>query len=151
MRSLRCTTGLGHRPTRSPRDEAPGKTAPSALDLRPGEWCGLAALSETFSTLDEKGRLDGLPFMLEMVKYYGRALTVAQRAEKSATAYSRAENQSSRMSVRIASGRSREAANRADVGEPVEATLVVGPAPRRGASGEHQSERHGAPSARRSR
>jgi hypothetical protein len=38
--------------------------------------------SEIFATLDERGMLDGLPFMPEMLKYCGRTLPVTQRADK---------------------------------------------------------------------
>ena len=37
--------------------------------------------SEIFATLDASGALDGLPFMPEMLKYCGRRLPVAQRAD----------------------------------------------------------------------
>jgi hypothetical protein len=38
--------------------------------------------SEIFATLDDRGTLDGLPFMPEMLKYCGRTLPVTQRADK---------------------------------------------------------------------
>ena len=38
--------------------------------------------SEIFATLDERGELDGLPFMPEMLKYCGRTFSVTQRADK---------------------------------------------------------------------
>lgn len=37
--------------------------------------------SEIFATLDAEGKLDGLPFMPEMIKYCGRTLPVTQRAD----------------------------------------------------------------------
>jgi hypothetical protein len=37
--------------------------------------------TEIFATLDERGMLDGLPFMPEMLKYCGRTLPVTQRAD----------------------------------------------------------------------
>ena len=37
--------------------------------------------AEIFATLDERGMLDGLPFMPEMLKYCGRTLPVVQRAD----------------------------------------------------------------------
>jgi hypothetical protein len=54
----------------------------SKLGLRPGELVRVRSAREIFSTLDEKGTLDGLPFMPEMVKFCGRTLPVAQRADK---------------------------------------------------------------------
>jgi hypothetical protein len=58
-------------------------TAPAArvLGLKPGELVRVRSASEIFSTLDEKGMLDGLPFMPEMLKYCGRTLPVTQRAD----------------------------------------------------------------------
>jgi predicted DNA-binding antitoxin AbrB/MazE fold protein len=52
------------------------------LDLRPGEVVRVRSASEIFATLDERGTLDGLPFMPEMLKYCGRTLPVTQRADK---------------------------------------------------------------------
>jgi hypothetical protein len=37
---------------------------------------------EIFATLDDRGTLEGLPFMPEMLKYCGRTLPVTQRADK---------------------------------------------------------------------
>ena len=37
--------------------------------------------AEIFATLDDRGTLDGLPFMPEMLKYCGRTLPVTQRAD----------------------------------------------------------------------
>ena len=52
------------------------------LGLRPGELVRVRSASEIFATLDDRGTLDGLPFMPEMLKYCGRALPVTQRADK---------------------------------------------------------------------
>jgi hypothetical protein len=38
--------------------------------------------SEIFATLDDRGMLDGLPFMPEMLEFCGRTLPVTQRADK---------------------------------------------------------------------
>lgn len=38
--------------------------------------------AEIFDTLDDRGTLDGLPFMPEMLKYCGRIVPVTQRADK---------------------------------------------------------------------
>ena len=48
-----------------------------ARRVRPRAQC-----AEIFATLDERGMLDGLPFMPEMLKYCGRTLPVTQRADK---------------------------------------------------------------------
>jgi hypothetical protein len=52
------------------------------LGLRPGEVVRVRPLAEIFSTLDEHGTLDGLPFMPEMQKYCGRKWPVFRRADK---------------------------------------------------------------------
>jgi hypothetical protein len=52
------------------------------LALRPGELVRVRSAAEIFATLDERGTLDGLPFMPEMLKYCGRTLPVTQRADK---------------------------------------------------------------------
>jgi hypothetical protein len=53
---------------------------PYVLGLKPGERVRLRPAAEIFATLDEKGTLEGPPFMPEMVKYCGRMLLVTQRA-----------------------------------------------------------------------
>jgi hypothetical protein len=55
---------------------------PQVLGLRPGEHVRVRSASEIFATLDDRGTLDGLPFMPEMLKYCGRTLPVTQRADK---------------------------------------------------------------------
>jgi hypothetical protein len=52
------------------------------LGLTPGELVRVRSATEIFATLDERGTLDGLPFMPEMLKYCGRLLPVTQRADK---------------------------------------------------------------------
>jgi hypothetical protein len=54
---------------------------PYVLGLRPGERVRVRPADEIFATLDEKGTLEGLPFMPEMLKYCGRVLPVTQRAD----------------------------------------------------------------------
>ncbi len=49
---------------------------PHMLDLKPGELVRVRSAQEIFATLDERGTLDGLPFMPEMLKYCGRTLPV---------------------------------------------------------------------------
>lgn len=53
-----------------------------SLKLRAGEWVEVRSKEEILSTLDENGRLDGLPFMPEMFQYCGRSLRVFKRAHK---------------------------------------------------------------------
>src|SRR5215467_3474280 len=52
------------------------------LGLRAGEWIQVRSKEEILGTLDSDGRLDGLPFMPEMLQYCGRTLQVAKRAHK---------------------------------------------------------------------
>lgn len=54
---------------------------PQVLDLKPGELVRVRSAQEIFATLDDRGTLDGLPFMPEMLKYCGRTLPVTQRAD----------------------------------------------------------------------
>ena len=54
---------------------------PQTLGLQPGELVRVRSASEIFATLDERGMLDGMPFMPEMLKYCGRTLPVTQRAD----------------------------------------------------------------------
>jgi hypothetical protein len=52
------------------------------LDLDPGELVRVRSAAEIFRTLDERGSLDNLPFMPEMLPYCGRTLRVRMRADK---------------------------------------------------------------------
>lgn len=58
------------------------------LNLSPGEIVRVRSAAEIFSTLDEHGRLDGMPFMPEMLKYCGRTLPVYKRADKTCDGHS---------------------------------------------------------------
>ena len=52
------------------------------LDLKAGEWVEVRSQEEILATLDEKGWLEGLPFMPEMLQYCGQKLRVYKRADK---------------------------------------------------------------------
>ena len=59
------------------------QSAPNeVLGLRPGELVRVRAASEIFATLDDRGELDGMPFMPEMVRYCGQTFSVTQRADR---------------------------------------------------------------------
>jgi hypothetical protein len=58
----------------------PGST--TRLRLWPGEWVEIRSLAEIAATLDDEGRLDGLPFMPEMVRHCGQRYRVFRRIEK---------------------------------------------------------------------
>ncbi len=53
-----------------------------ARPLRVGEIVEIRPLAEIVATLDESGRLDGMPFMPEMAAYCGQRATVVKRAHK---------------------------------------------------------------------
>jgi hypothetical protein len=55
---------------------------PAALDLRVGDLVEVRSEGEILATLDEQGRLDGLPFMPEMLQFAGKRLRVYKRAVK---------------------------------------------------------------------
>jgi hypothetical protein len=59
---------------------------PEVLRLRPGELVRVRSAAEIFSTLDERGMLNGLPFMPEMIEYCGQVLPVFKRADKTCAA-----------------------------------------------------------------
>ncbi|MGA9724430.1 MAG: hypothetical protein WBQ86_18360, partial [Candidatus Binatus sp.] len=51
------------------------------LDLKPGELVEVRGPAEIMSGLDADGKLDGLPFMPEMLAFCGRRLRVSRRAD----------------------------------------------------------------------
>jgi hypothetical protein len=57
-------------------------TVTALLGLRAGDWIEVRSLEEIFSTLNEDGALDGLPFMPEMVQYCGKRFRVHKSAHK---------------------------------------------------------------------
>jgi hypothetical protein len=52
------------------------------LDLRNGELVEVLSEQEILATLDERGRLEALPFMPEMLPYAGRRFRVGKQASK---------------------------------------------------------------------
>jgi hypothetical protein len=55
---------------------------PTSLDLRAGDVVEVRSEAEILATLDANGELESLPFMLEMLQYCGRKLTVYKIANK---------------------------------------------------------------------
>jgi len=51
-------------------------------NLKVGEWVEVRSKDEILKTLDENGRLDGLPFMPEMFEYCGQRFRVYKSAHK---------------------------------------------------------------------
>jgi hypothetical protein len=58
------------------------QAAHEQLDLRVGELVEVKRPEEILATLDERGRLDALPFMPEMLQFAGRQFLVQKRAFK---------------------------------------------------------------------
>lgn len=58
------------------------RTRPKRLGLRAGDWVEVRSQEEILATLDERGRLQNLPFMPEMLQYCGRRFRVFKRADK---------------------------------------------------------------------
>ena len=63
-------------------DDARTGEPTEALDLKIGELVELRPPSEILASLDERGRLDALPFMPEMLQFAGKQLRVSKRAFK---------------------------------------------------------------------
>jgi hypothetical protein len=57
-------------------------TTTSVLGLRTGELVEIRSEREILATLDDKGMLDALPFMPEMLAYCGQRVRVYKRADK---------------------------------------------------------------------
>jgi len=53
-----------------------------ADQFMPGDLVEVRPAAEIFSTLDEKGTLENLPFMPEMIAFCGRQFRVSRRAFK---------------------------------------------------------------------
>lgn len=56
---------------------------PRRLGLRAGDWVLVRSQEEILATLDERARLDSLPFQSEMLAFCGKRLRVAKVAHKS--------------------------------------------------------------------
>jgi hypothetical protein len=52
------------------------------MTLRPGEWGVVTGEGEILATLDERGTLEGLPFMPEMRQFCGQRFQVKSRADR---------------------------------------------------------------------
>ena len=63
-------------------DDARTAQPEEALDLKIGEVVEVRSPSEILATLDERGRLEALPFMPEMLQFAGKQLRVSKRAFK---------------------------------------------------------------------
>lgn len=59
-----------------------GRVTPKPLRLSAGDWVEVRSASEILATLDDRGRLDGLPFTPEMLQYCGHRYRVLKSAHK---------------------------------------------------------------------
>jgi hypothetical protein len=75
-----CSAGAFARLRRRLLTLLPG--SPTRLRLWPGEWVRVRSFAEISATLDGEGRLDGLPFMPEMLRHCGQRHRVFRRIEK---------------------------------------------------------------------
>jgi len=50
--------------------------------LKVGDWVEVRSSKEILQTLDDDGRLEGLPFMPEMLRHCGQTFQVYKRAHK---------------------------------------------------------------------
>src|SRR5947208_4054776 len=58
------------------------QSIPRVLGLRAGDVVEIRSEREILTTLDERGKLDGLPFMPEMLQFCGTRTRVFRRADK---------------------------------------------------------------------
>jgi hypothetical protein len=58
------------------------EASPDAKRFRAGDWVEVRPAEEILAAVDEHGRLDGLPFMPEMLQFCGRRFRVQSRAHK---------------------------------------------------------------------
>jgi hypothetical protein len=54
----------------------------ATLGLRRGDIVQIRSAEEILATLDEDGKVDGMPFMPEMLEFAGRTVSVSKRADK---------------------------------------------------------------------
>lgn len=69
-------------PTRGERGAGVRLSLRRGDDLCAGDWVEVRSREEILATLDERGRLDGLPFMPEMLQYCGQRFRVFRSAHK---------------------------------------------------------------------
>src|SRR5689334_2093498 len=54
----------------------------NSQELHAGDWVQVKSREEILATLDERGRLDALPFMPEMLQFCGKRFRVYKSAHK---------------------------------------------------------------------
>jgi hypothetical protein len=73
----------------------------SALGLRAGDLVEVRSELEILATLDERGAIDGMPFMPEMLAYCGQRFRVYKRAEKTCNTITIMESRRLRNTVHL--------------------------------------------------
>lgn len=82
-----------------------GRIATAELDLRAGEWVVVRSKEEILRTLDQQGRLEGLPFNPEMFAFCGRRLRVFKVAHKTCDTISKTGGRRMRRTVHLEEAR----------------------------------------------
>lgn len=77
-RSCRNPVGAIRLPVR----EEHGKARRQSASLRAGDWVEVRSAADILATLDDRGCVDNLPFMPEMLQYCGRRFRVLKSAHK---------------------------------------------------------------------
>src|SRR6478735_2986468 len=75
------------------------------LNLRVGELVQVRSADEILATLDERGELDSLPFMPEMLRFCGKQFPVYRRADKACDTIDWAVLRRMENAVHLAQGR----------------------------------------------
>jgi hypothetical protein len=81
---------------------AVSKRASSRLNLHAGELVEVRSEPEILATLDAEGRLDGLPFMPEMLQYCGQRFRVFKSAHKTCDTIEKTGGRRMRNAVHLA-------------------------------------------------
>ena len=81
-RRMLMSKPLGLSASRSLQGKANMTSGTETLNLQPGELVEVRSVKEIFATLNKHGKLKGLRFTPEMVKFCGRRFKVYKRLEK---------------------------------------------------------------------
>ena len=80
--SRSCAVSVARRSLGVPRSGRESMSNPEKQMRRVGDWVEVRPLTEIMATLDANGRLDGMPFMPEMVRYCGQRFQIVKSAHK---------------------------------------------------------------------
>jgi hypothetical protein len=76
-------------------------TDSTSAGFRAGDWVRVRSAEEILATLDERGNLDALPFMPEMLQYCGRTFRVFKSAHKTCDTIATYKNRSMTNAVHL--------------------------------------------------